>query len=303
MEKEEIKSGYDESESTKSREKKVYWPRVIEYKQPEAKDERGEVMAKIKNFLLGIKPREKLQMLEQVYLNNFIYAKTKEQMELLFNILKAMDAVDRAYFVLREYRNMAYFDNALPIGFDQTISQPSTVARMLLLLFDGIWERRKEKVKFKVFEVGTGSGWNAALIAYLLSFYFKSYEVHSVDRIEGLVKFAKQNLAKLLAMQNQKEIKIIKNKIKIAFDDAFEYAKGKKFDYIIFTAGIPNKIIEEKVKAMARENLRKDGILICPETYGEIFIYKKAKHGHSLKLEKTSEAFAFVPLLEGKIYE
>ncbi|MEM4318642.1 MAG: protein-L-isoaspartate O-methyltransferase [Candidatus Pacearchaeota archaeon] len=270
--------------------KEVYWPRVIEANPPEQKDLRAELQVKIKKFLLSIKLKEKREMLEAVYLNNFMHAKTFEQLELLFSILKAMNEIDRGYFVLREYKSMAYFDNALPIGYEQTISQPSTVARMLLLLFDKIWER---KGKVKVYEIGTGSGWNVALIAYILKLYKIKNEIHSVDRVEGLVNFAKKNIQKL-GNKNMKTIMIM-------FEDGFKYAKGKKFDYIIFTAGIPNTLVENKVREMARQSLKAGGRLLCPETYGEIFIFEKTEKG--VKLKKTQEAFAFVPLLEEKVYE
>jgi len=278
--------------------KEVYWPRVIEAKKEEPQDKRAHIQIEIKKFLLNIKPKEKQSMLEQVYLNNFIYAKNAEQMELLFNIIKAMEIVDRIYFVPRDYRAMAYFDTALPIGHEQTISQPSTVARMLLLLLDGIWVYAKED-KLTAYEIGTGSGWNACIISCLLGFYFNNYYVYSVDRIKALVELSLKNVKKL-SEEFKAGFEFIK-KLKFVFADGFEYAKHKKFDYIIFTAGIPNAMIEKQVKEMATKSLRQEGRLICPETYGEIFIYEKGRR--ELKVRKTQEAFAFVPLMKGKVLE
>jgi len=269
--------------------KEVYWPRVIKIKKKKEKNPLDDLKKDIEVFLLSIKNNEKRKMLESVYLNNIFYAKTQSQLELLFNILKAMNEIDRKFFVQHNYKAMAYFDMALPIGHEQTISQPTTVARMLLLLLDGI---KSKKGKIKVYEIGTGSGWNAALIAYLLKLYNKQYGVHSVDRIKALVEFAKKNIEKL------KKNKKINLNLKIICEDGFVYVKNKKFDYIIFTAGIPNKEIENKVREIARKNLKQNGKLIAPETYGEIFIFEKSR---TLKVSKTQETYAFVPLLQGKI--
>lgn len=292
--------------------KEVYWPRVIKYNEDAEVDslqkQRQEIKDKIKAFLLEVKEKEMREMLENVYLNNFIHAKDAKQMELLFNILKAMLAIDRKYFVLKESRHMAYFDSALPIGYGQTISQPSTVARMLMLLLDGIWEKQKEKnEKINAYEIGAGSGWNAALLAFVLSNYVKKFSVVSVDRIKGLTDLANQNLKDLKrsyekskGKTKEKVLAALKN-LRIDFGDGFEYAKGKKFDYIIFTAGIPNAEIEKKVREMAEKNLKAGGRLICPETYGQIFIYEKEEE--KLRIRKTQEEYVFVPLLEGKIFE
>ena len=76
------------------------------------------------------------------------------------DILKAMFMIDRKDFISQNIIEYAYVDEALPIEKSQTISQPSTVARMLQLL--------QLKSGDKVLEVGTGSGWNACLIGYLI---------------------------------------------------------------------------------------------------------------------------------------
>ncbi|MEM1577474.1 MAG: methyltransferase domain-containing protein [Candidatus Pacearchaeota archaeon] len=271
--------------------KEVYWPRVIKIdKEKIEKNPIDEIKNKIMIFIEKVKDNNKRAMLESVYLNNIFYTKTIDKIKLLFNILKSMDIVDRKFFVLDEYKNLVYMDTALPIGHDQTISQPTTVARMLLLLFEGI-EKRKGKIE--VYEIGSGSGWNAALIAYLLKIYKKNYNVYSVDRIQALINFATKNIKKF---ENEKKIRL---NLKLICEDGFIYANNKKFDYIIFTAGIPNKYIEEKVRKMANKNLKQNGRLIAPETYGGIFIFEKEKE--KIKLKKTQETYAFVPLLEGKI--
>ncbi len=258
-----------------------YWPRVIKFKK-EGKEENDleKIKREITSYILKIKKEEKRRMLESVYFNNIEFTKTKEEMELLFKIIQAMDKVDRKFFVLN--KKMAYYDMALPILENQTISQPSTVARMILLLFKDI----KEKENIKVYEVGLGSGWNAGLMKYILKLYKKKGQVYSIDRIKKIVDFAKKNLKKL------------KIKVFTVWGDGFEFVKNKKFDYIMFTAGIPNLEIEKEVENMARKNLKKNGRLIVPETFGKIIIYEK-KDG--IKIEKTFEEYSFVPIFRGKV--
>jgi protein-L-isoaspartate(D-aspartate) O-methyltransferase len=258
----------------------TYWPRVIRFKKEVKEDEREKIKREIVRYILSVKNEEKKKMLESVYFNNLEFAKTKDEIELLFEIIRAMDKIDRKYFVLN--KEMAYFDMALPIIENQTISQPSTVARMLLLLFKDI----KEKNDIKVYEVGLGSGWNAALMKYILKLYKKKGEVYSVDRIKKVVEFARKNLKK------------VKIKIHTACEDGFVFVRNKKFDYIIFTAGIPDLEIEKEVEKMAKKNLKKKGRLVAPETFGKIIVYEKQD---GIKIEKTLEEYSFVPIFRGKI--
>ncbi len=124
--------------------------------------------------------KAKKSMLNSVYVHN-----RHGNISFLKKVIKAMDKVDRKYFVRNEDISRAYIDFPLPIGYDQTISQPSTVARMLVL--------SKLKKGMKVAEVGSGSGWNACLIAYLVY----PGKVISVERIPELHEFAKNNMNKL----------------------------------------------------------------------------------------------------------
>ena len=99
-------------------------------------------------------------------------------------VLGAMAAVPRHIFIEEALASRAYEDTALPIGFEQTISQPFIVARMLEAL-------RGDKPLGKVLEVGTGCGYQAALLARLAK------EVYSVERIAGLLEKARGNLRPL----------------------------------------------------------------------------------------------------------
>ena len=125
---------------------------------------------KTQDIIKTAKPKMK-SMLKSVYENN------KEEKG-ISRILEAMKVVDRKLFVKAEN---PYVDTPLLIGHGQTISQPTTVARMLCLL--------DLKSKMKVLEVGSGSGWNASLMAYLV----RPGKVVSIERIKELSELASNN--------------------------------------------------------------------------------------------------------------
>jgi protein-L-isoaspartate(D-aspartate) O-methyltransferase len=97
-------------------------------------------------------------------------------------VLAAMSAVPRHLFVDEALASRAYEDSALPIGFSQTISQPYIVARMIESLVDD------RSLPRKVLEIGTGCGYQAAVLAQL------GGEVYSVERIRALLERARANL-------------------------------------------------------------------------------------------------------------
>jgi protein-L-isoaspartate(D-aspartate) O-methyltransferase len=96
-------------------------------------------------------------------------------------VLGAMAAVPRHLFVEEALASRAYEDTALPIGFAQTISQPYIVARMIEVLVH-------DKAPQKVLEVGTGCGYQAAVLARVFP------EAYSIERIKGLHERARANL-------------------------------------------------------------------------------------------------------------
>jgi protein-L-isoaspartate(D-aspartate) O-methyltransferase len=96
-------------------------------------------------------------------------------------VIAAMGRVPRELFVLEQERRRAYADAALPIGHDQTISQPYMVARICEVL--GLTGRER------VLDVGTGSGYQAAVLSELVA------DVHTIERIPELAEQARENLA------------------------------------------------------------------------------------------------------------
>tara|TARA_Y100000034_G_scaffold46233_1_gene56854 strand:+ start:7433 stop:8047 length:615 start_codon:yes stop_codon:yes gene_type:complete len=201
----------------------------------------------------------KKEMIESVrnYLSNFGLIDKK--------IIEAIDKIDRIEFVLD--KDKAYLDSAMPILKGQTISQPSTVARMISLL--------KLKKGNSVLEIGTGSGWNASLISYIVN----PGKVLSLE-IHGELVDNSKNKIKKLGLRNLE----IKNE---------DFRKIKeKFDKIVFSAGISK---EDIIISFAKTNLKENGILICPYQTGPLIIIKKIKN--KIKKEYTKEEYVFVPLL------
>lgn len=211
------------------------------------------------------------RMLESVYNFNSKFVKNDKDREKLGRIIKTLKKVDRGCFV-----DNPYLDIALSIGKGQTISQPSTVVRMLFLL--------DVKKGESVLELGAGSGWNACLLGFL------NYpgKVLSLEIIPELVKKARKNKEK--SNKNlEKELSNVEFKERNIFSNKIE----EKFDKIIITAGITKKQ-ENKIREL-EELLKRGGRLICPYQFGPMIIYDK---NGELERKETEEEYVFVPLLE-----
>lgn len=234
--------------------------------------------------IIKVSPTRMQGMLKSVYEYNSSFSFAGKLLE---KILFAMSVIDRRFFVQDE--EYAYDDTALPIGNGQTISQPSTVARMLLLA--GLEKGNS------VLEIGAGSGWNAALIAFLVY----PGNIKSIDRINSLVEKAQENANKLRNYLKQKKPQDLIKLEKINFITENIFSKGKiwkkQYDKIIFTAGIADEEAEEKIEEIAKDLLKRNGLLIYPRVSGPMIIYRK--RGNEIEKKETKEEYVFVPLLEG----
>ncbi len=182
-------------------------------------------------------------------------------------VLKAMRKVPRHLFIDESNWYKAYEDVALPIGEGQTISQPYMVAVMTELL--------QLTGKEKVLEVGTGSGYQGAILAEL------SKEVYTIERFEKLAKSAEEKF-RALGYSN------IFTKIG---DGTTGWSEKAPFDRIIVTAGTP-KIPEPLIQQLVQE-----GIIVAPvgERFSQQLIkVKKTERGLS---EEYHTICVFVPLV------
>lgn len=185
-------------------------------------------------------------------------------------VLKAFEDVKREDFVPDGELDYAYGDYPLPIGYNQTISQPSTVMIMTQDL--------KVKEGNKVLEVGAGSGYQAALLGKLVG---SKGLVITAEIIPELAEFAKKNLKKAG----------IKNVKVVCCDGSMGYKKEAPYDRIIVTASCP------AVPLPLIEQLKENGIILAP--VGSSFFGQKMIKGVKKKGKLKTEFlgyYAFVPL-------
>lgn len=181
------------------------------------------------------------------------------------NIIEAFRHVDRADFVPESRLSDAYEDYPLPIGHAQTISQPTTVAMMLEML--------QPKTGDLVLDIGSGSGWTTALLAYIVG---KSGYVIGIERIEDLVDLGRSNLKKY----HFGNVAIVEASKNLGIVD-------KTFDKILVSASAAN------FPATLLEQLNPNGKLVIPVQNS---IYEVTKTAHDCIIQKHY-GFAFVPLV------
>jgi protein-L-isoaspartate(D-aspartate) O-methyltransferase len=184
------------------------------------------------------------------------------------NVLEAMLRVPRHFFVTEALRGRAYGDHALPIDFNQTISQPFIVARMTELL-----ELDK---KSRVLEIGAGSGYQTAVLAQLAS------QVYSIERIGELARQAQARI---------REVGIQNATVK-AFDGTLGWNAYGPYDGILVAAGgprIPDPLIAQ---------LKTGGRLVIPigETRESQKLVRVIKTESGHKVEEHGPC-QFVPLI------
>lgn len=186
------------------------------------------------------------------------------------NVLDTLREVPRHLFVEEALASRAYEDTALPIGNSQTISQPYIVARMTEALLEGAHCS-------KVLEIGTGSGYQTAVLAHLVQ------QVYSVERIERLSRLAHARL-EALDLCN----------VVLSHRDGFKgLMEAAPYDGIMVTAapeGVPLELVRQ---------LRIGGCMVIPvgtrELQGLVRIIRTAEGYEKEVLEQV----AFVPLLDG----
>lgn len=185
------------------------------------------------------------------------------------SIVKAMRAVDRALFVPPSLQAEAYLDIPLPIGYGQTISQPSTIVFMLELL----QVRRGDKV----LEVGAGSGYVASLLCQLVG---KEGSVIAVERIAELVEQAKRNLAKF----NFSQLKLI------AGDGSKGFVAEAPYNRILISAAAPEMPVE------ISQQLADGGRLVVPVGSGVQDMIMWERRADKF-VQQRFPGFVFVPLI------
>ena len=185
-------------------------------------------------------------------------------------VLDAVMNVPRELFIQKEHLKEAYGNYPLPIGMKQTISQPYTVAFML--------EALELKQGEKVFEIGTGSGYNACVIAEIIG---KKGKVITTEIIYELSESAKRNIKKA----GYKNIKVLN------IDGSKGYEKEMPYDKIIVTAAcreIPKELIKE---------LKINGILVAPVGEHDVQKLLKVIKKKKEQIIENLGDFRFVPLV------
>lgn len=182
-------------------------------------------------------------------------------------VLRAMREIPRHVFVPAPMRAQAYGDHALPIGASQTISQPYVVARMTELL--------EVEPGHSVLEIGTGSGYQTAVLAKLAS------RVYSLERIAELAH---------RAIQTIRELELDNVKIQ-TFDGTVGWSKVAPFDRIMVTAAAP------EVPQPLLDQLKNGGLLLVPEgsrSEQRLVTYRRLRRGIR---RSEGEGVIFVPLI------
>jgi protein-L-isoaspartate(D-aspartate) O-methyltransferase len=184
-------------------------------------------------------------------------------------LLAAMSALPRHFFLDKGFEEWAYQDKPFPIGNEQTISQPYTVAYQTQLL--------DVKKREKILEVGTGSGYQAAILGLL------GARVHTIERQEALYKKAKALLKKLQL-----------GNIRCYFRDGYKgLPEFAPFDKILVTAGAP-----ELPEALLKQ-LKIGGVMVIPVGENGQKMYRITRLGEEQFKKEELGNFRFVPFLKG----
>ncbi|MDC1435759.1 protein-L-isoaspartate(D-aspartate) O-methyltransferase [Gammaproteobacteria bacterium] len=193
-------------------------------------------------------------------------------------VLEAIRTTPRHLFIEEALAHRAYEDVSLPIGFDQTISQPYIVARMTEIVLSAL-AKGGSLEKANVLELGTGCGYQTTILAQLVK------RVYSIERISALLQKTKERLSQLGINNIQ---------LKCA-DGRYGWPQHAPFDAIITTAAAPS------IPKALVEQLAEGGVIVIPvgnSQRQELQVCRKLNG----KVEVESvEPVVFVPLLEGVV--
>jgi len=187
-------------------------------------------------------------------------------------VLEAMFEVPRHLFVDEALASRAYDDVSLPINYEQTISQPYIVARMIEVL-----RATNGRPIKRVLEIGTGCGYQAAVLAHLFP------EVYSMERIQPLYERSRRQL---------RDLKLHNVTLRYA-DGSAGMPEAAPFDGIIMAAAAPTMM------AALREQLAVGGRMVLPVGRLEQWLYLVERDEQGFR-ESKLEPVKFVPLLMGK---
>ena len=183
------------------------------------------------------------------------------------SVIGAFSDIDRALFVGLENREIAYADRPLPIGHDQTISQPTTVGFMLELLGAQLGDR--------ALDVGSGSGWTTALLAHIVG---PQGSVLGIERIPDLARRSREHLAAIGA----------KATVRDATPGVLGAPDDAPFDRILVSAAaddVPDGLVRQ---------LRIGGVMVLPVRESVVHVERT---GDDEVTTQEYPGFAFVPLL------
>jgi len=201
---------------------------------------------------------------------DFIQKLIKQEWLKSSNIIKAFQKIKRQDFLPEDMKGLADLDQALPIGFGQTISQPLVVAFML--------EQLDPQPGHKILDIGSGSGWTSALLAEIVG---SKGKVIAIEIVPELKEFGEKNTSKY---------NFIKKGIVefICADGSKGYAKEAKFDRILASAS------GKELPLAWKEQLKIKGKIVAPIGTSIWTFIKKSKNSFQ---EIEHPGFAFVPLI------